>query len=307
MKNNPADLSPAARVWIADALGSGASVTAVREMAGATSSTLYAVDVHQAGQDHRLVLRRFTLADWLAHEPDLALHEAASLRLAAMADIPTPQLIACDADGQHCGVPAILMTRLDGDVHLLPADPDRWLWQLAKALIPIHALDADTFPWAYFTYNTVDRLEVPGWSAYPDLWAAALDVVRGPRPAAQTCFIHRDYHPTNVIWQHEQISGVVDWVNACRGVPGLDLGHCRVSLSSLYGVAAADRFLDAYQTLADHSFSYHPYWDLLALIEFLPGPPYVYPPWLAYGMQGLTADLMCERMDAYLASVIQRL
>ncbi len=302
-----ADLPPEALTWIAAVLGPGASITAARQLPGATSSTLYAVDARQAGQDRKLVLRRFTKASWLAEEPDLVAHEVASLHKAAEAAIPTPQVIAYDEDGLHRGVPAILMTRLDGSVELLPHDRDRWLGQLAEALIPIHALEADAFPWAYFTYNDINRLQPPGWSAHPDLWAEALDILKGPRPAARACFIHRDYHPTNVLWQDGQISGVVDWVNACRGVPGIDLGHCRVNLAGLYGTAAADGFLDAYRTLAGDSFTYHPFWDLITLIEFLPGPPYVNPPWVEFGMRGLTDDLMRERMDAYLASIMARL
>ncbi len=292
--------------WIADAVGPGAKVQSTRVLAGATSSTLYSVDVSRGGRGMGLVLRRFTNAEWLAEEPDLARHEAASLEKATEADVPTPELIAWDEDGAFCGVPAILMTRLPGSVELRPLDFDDWLYRLAEALVSVHVVDVGTFPWRYAPYNDVSRLKVPAWSRHPGLWEKTIDIVNGPWPEARACFIHRDYHPTNVLWQNGRVSGIVDWPNACRGPAGLDVAWCRGNLVGLYGVAAADRFLQAYQSLAGSSFDYHPYWDLLQIIEVLPGPPGVYAPWIDFGIRNLSAEIVRERLDEYLVSLMAR-
>ena len=61
------------------------------EMAGATSSSVYAVRT-QPGVD--AVLRLFDNAAWLADEPDLVAHEAAALGEADRAGCPAPRLIA---------------------------------------------------------------------------------------------------------------------------------------------------------------------------------------------------------------------
>jgi hypothetical protein len=53
-------------------------------------------------------------------------------------------------------------------------------------------------------------------------------------------------------------------------------------------------------------FTYDPYWDLLSLIEILIGPPKVYPGWTAFGVTGLTDELMEERLDSYLLSLLKR-
>ena len=55
------------------------------------------------------------------------------------------------------------------------------------------------------------------------------------------------------------------------------------------------------------AFVHHPCWDLLVLIETLPGPPKVYPPWVDFGMQELTDEIVRERVDEYLVSVMARL
>jgi aminoglycoside phosphotransferase (APT) family kinase protein len=298
---------PDALRWVAAVVGPGAVIQSVSPLAGGTSSALHSLEVCRGGCHMRLVLRRFVNAEWLAEEPDVALHEAASLKKAGEADVPTPELIAWDQEGDHGGVPAVLMTQLPGSVELKPVHFDTWLDRLAEALVAIHAVEAGTHPWSYFPYSDLSRLEVPGWSGFADLWERAIQVVTGPRPPARECFIHRDYHPTNVLWQHDRISGVVDWANACRGPAGIDLGHCRTNLARLYGVAAADRFLQAYQSLAGPSFTYHPYWDLITAIDIDPGPPTVYDGWVACGVHHLNAAILRERVDQYLVSVMARL
>ena len=56
-------------------------------------------------------------------------------------------------------------------------------------------------------------------------------------------FLHRDFHPGNLLWTDERITGVVDWVSACAGPPEEDIGHCRANLAIRHGQDWADEFL----------------------------------------------------------------
>ncbi|WP_081412680.1 phosphotransferase [Fictibacillus gelatini] len=38
-------------------------------------------------------------------------------------------------------------------------------------------------------------------------------------PDARNGFIHRDYHPCNVLWEDGRLTGVVDWVNDALALP----------------------------------------------------------------------------------------
>jgi len=304
--NHSSNPSPAALRWAADSVGAGALIRAVSPLAGATSSVLHSIEVNYQGRIVKTVLRQFVDAAWLTLEPDLARHEAASLNAAASANVPMPTLIAYDEKGDECGAPSTLVTLLPGAVDLKPADFDRWLHAMAAALVRIHTVEAVDFPWQYFPYNDIAQLQVPGWSAFPEHWAKAIEIVQGPRPLARECFIHRDYHPNNVLWQGSQVSGIIDWVNACRGAPGIDVGWCRQNLAGLYGVKAADRFLEAYSAEAASDFEYHPFWDLITLIELLPGPPGIYPGWPAFGINHLNEELVRARVDDYLRGLIEK-
>jgi aminoglycoside phosphotransferase (APT) family kinase protein len=306
--NDLSDLAVPDRVlkWVVDSVGSRAIVRATRQLHGGTSSLVHHVslEVNQVVRD--FVLRQFNKEEWLRAEPDLALHEAESLRWAARTGLPTPEIVAFDETGNACGIPTVLMARLEGTVVMTPPHMDDWLNKLAKAAMRINAVDADHFPWTYFTYNDIASLVTPSWSSLPEQWNQVINIVRGPRPEVRPCFIHRDYHPANVLWDGDTVSGVVDWVNACRGPAGIDVGHCRLNLALLHGIATADAFLSAYQHHAGTAFSYDPYWDLVSLIDGLFEPPHVSPAWTVLGVTGLTDNMMVERMDAYMVSLLQR-
>ena len=300
---------PEALRWVERAAGRGARITSIRRLRGGTSSAVHAVNLRDArGTLHRLVLRRFVRAGWLALEPDLAEREARVLRLLERSPVPAPQLVAVDERGRECDVPSVLMTRLPGRVDFTPDDVTSWLDQLAAVLPAIHAVDggAREVVQPYSTYYDMQAIEGPAWSEDRSAWEQAIAIVRGPAPATTRCFIHRDYHPANVLWTRGRLTGVIDWINASWGPPEIDVGHCRKDLSIVFGVETADRFLQAYRSLtgADH----HPYWDLLCLLDsgFLSGSG-IFEGWAELGLKGLTPRLMRQRLDEYVRSVLARL
>lgn len=300
------ELSARLLQWVTHAVHPQAVIQSIHRLQGGMSSIVHSIALYVNDVETKVVLRQFDNEDWLRQEPDLPMHEAESLRWAELASVSTPQILAFDKTGDECGIPAVLMTQLPGTVELQPPSMESWLNGLAEALAQIHKVEADHFPWTYFTYNDISSLQAPSWSSFTDSWDKVIAIVRGPQPKVKHTFIHRDYHPTNVLWEMGKVSGVVDWVNACRGPAGIDIGHCRLNLAQLYDIETADAFLNAYKKHADPSFQYEPYWDLIALIDILFGPPTVYAGWPAFGVTGLTDALMVERLDKYMLSLLER-
>ncbi len=292
--------------WVKAQFSETAEILDVRPLKGGTSSTLFELSVQENNEQLFYVLRLFHKADWLAKEPDLAKHEAASLQYAESAGLPVPQLIAYDETGDNSGVPAVVMTKMPGTVILQPSNDERWIDQLAAALAELHQTQATDFSYEYFSYNDVFLLEKPAWSKFQNEWMRAFYIVSGGKPAYTECFIHRDFHPANVLWKDQHISAIVDWVNACRGPAGIDVGHCRVNLAQMYGISVANDFLKAYERHAGTLFTYDPYWDLVSLTDILDGSPTVYPGWRAFGMKNLSDELMRHRLDDYLLSLLAR-
>lgn len=293
--------------WAARAIGSRTRVQNVRRLAGSTSSALYALDILDGTARLPCVLRVYDNADWLTEEPDVPRREAAALARVTAAGLTAPALLACDPDGmQSGGISCLLMTRLPGEVVLAPDDLNQWLYGLAEALLPLHALPADDFPWDYQPYADLSTLTPPTWSRVPQLWEQALALSLTPPPPAPPCFIHRDYHPNNVLWRDGRVSGIVDWPSACVGDASVDVAWCRKNLMYLHGIEASDTFLRAYEAVAGQAFPFHPYWDVMVLLEELPGPPCPYPPWAEFGVR-VTAEAMRGRVDDYLEGVMRRL
>ncbi|MDQ0429886.1 aminoglycoside phosphotransferase (APT) family kinase protein [Planomicrobium stackebrandtii] len=292
--------------WLQEQLGAAAELASIKPLTGGTSSTLFELDVREKDEIRSYVLRLFHKADWLEKEPDLARHEADSLQFAEQAGLPVPHLIAYDETGEASEVPAVLMTKLSGSVVLQPSNDENWLEGLAASLAHLHKTKPEGFPYEYFSYNNAFLLEKPTWSKVQNDWMRAFYIVAGSRPEAPECFIHRDFHPANVLWENGRVSAIVDWVNACRGPAGIDVGHCRVNLAQLYGTSVANDFLAAYERHAGSSFTYDPYWDLVSLTDTLDGSPVVYPGWKAFGMTGLSNELMRHRLDDYLLSLLDR-
>lgn len=296
--------APEAYAWLAHALGAIPSSLDLTRLQGATSSSLFLVQFMRGGEAQRFVLRVLDNPAWLANEPDLAAHEAAALKEAQKAGLAAPRLVAYAADDVGFGAPAVLMSFMEGRIDLTPVNFQAWLAGLARALASIHGHPGHGFAWRFRSWVNRPLLAPPAWTTIPCAWERAIERVCGPEPAAPLVFIHRDYHPTNVLWQDGAVSGVVDWINACQGPAGVDVAHCRTNVAVMYGPAAADQFLAAYAK-ADPGFVYDPYWDLDSLLDTCLPTPLFYPPWQVFGLDFLAPAVLASRVDAYLESVMQ--
>ncbi|MCZ6710353.1 MAG: aminoglycoside phosphotransferase family protein [Gammaproteobacteria bacterium] len=266
-------------------------------LAGATSSTLLKVDAD--GQP--FVLRLFNESNWPEGVDDLPGKEAQILQTLSASKIPAPKFIASAEAGSSIGA-AVLMSWLPGKVVLPSAPSSKWLATLARSLAAIHNITLPPLPWHYTSWQRMTGRAAPGWFGDDALWHTVQGAVTKrstPRfSEPERCFLHRDYHPVNVLWQGEVISGVVDWVNACMGPPGVDVAHCRLNLVLMYGLAAADGFLDAYRD-AVHGYEHHHYWDLDAALAWFPDPT-SYPPWQEFGLSPIDPALLKQRIRDFL-------
>lgn len=284
-----------------------AEIMEVKRLIGSTSSILHSVSLASDAGGEEMVIRQIDNQNWLSEEPDLVSHEARSLQVAEQVSVTTPELIAFDATGKMSGMPALLMTQVDGTVILQPRDLNGWLLGLAKCLADIHVTEVK-LPDTYDAYTNSETVQPPTWTAVPDMWKKAIDYVCNKEPPHEShAFIHRDFHPANVLWKDGQIAGVVDWVNACLGPKGVDVGHCRWNLAMLHSVAAADCFLENYCRYMMADFTYNPYWDLVSILDVLSDPIEVYSGWAAFGVTDITKEKMAKRMDAYCSSVMNRI
>lgn len=254
--------------WVCSEVGA-TSVVDVQALDGGTSSAVHKIVLSSpGGVTVPVVLRRYVL-DWIVDEPWTPGNEADVLQLLAGSPVSAPQLIGADPDGSVTGTPTVLMSYLPGRTEWRPDDLDGWLRKLAEALPEIHAVQGISGLRGFAPYPP-EQTRPPAWSRHPAAWEHAIELLDGPQPDVRQVFIHRDFHPGNVLWSDTQISGIIDWPSACRGPAEADIGHCRANLISHYGQDAADRFLAIWKTAAG-TVNYDPYFDLTDVLSWTSG------------------------------------
>lgn len=260
--------------WVTEVVGSGSRVVSARRLRPGSWHVNHAVNVADGrGHIHRLVLRRWARPGWETEDADYTVErEARVLGMLAPAPVPAPEVVAADAAGVHCDVPALLLTRLPGHPPR-PADSGAsgFYRQLAETLARIHhagvAAEARLDP--YRLYYDRGRAAPVRWMAGTPVWAQAIAVAREVPPPTAMTLIHRDYHPENTLWSRGRLSGVVDWTQASWGPPQFDLAHMRWNLVADYGQQAADQFLAFYGAATGRVLDDQPYWDLVSLLDLL--------------------------------------
>ena len=293
-----------AQQWLQHATGIPLQHLHAAKMRGATSSTLWLLRDTRDDRP-RFVLRVFTERSWLEEESDLPRHEIAALTEARHAGINAPEPIAICEETALFGAPAVLMSHINGQVQLQPANLETWVDELARTLANLHRYRAPEFDWKFESWVEAKLLAVPDWTKIPQVWERAFEFWHSGAPEFESVFIHRDYHPLNVLWQNARISGVVDWPNACRGPALADVAHCRCNLMQVFGVEAAESFLCKY--LQRSESAYQAFWDIDEILNFCLPRPGWYRPWSEFGVPILSEETLQNRADSFLYSVMARL
>ncbi|GHF44141.1 phosphotransferase family protein [Streptomyces griseosporeus] len=305
----------ATRSWVEKGLSEGERVEKAVRLRGGWTSEMRRLDLRGPGGRRPLVLRSFVKPFFRRHAEGLLTREAAVLRLLADTDVPAASLVAVDATARYCDHPSLLMSLLPGTVRLGDTGADARADLLARQLVRIHRLPvtAQQRPRTYQAWASPERVTVPAATERPELWQRALDVIRREPPAWQGCFLHRDFHPGNVLFtgtdDDPRISGIVDWVETSWGPADLDVAHCSTALALLHGVPAGMRFADRYVaaggTLAEDTAD-HLHWRLLDALGFAPDAEKVAVPWRELGRVDLTAGVLTRRLEEYIASLFSR-
>ncbi|MFB7496535.1 phosphotransferase family protein [Streptomyces sp. NPDC056161] len=305
----------ATRSWAEKELYEGEYIEMVVRLRGGWTSEMRRLDL--CGPDGRrsLVLRSFVEPFFVRHAEGLLTREATVLRLLGETDVPAATPAAVDATAQYCDHPSLLMSLLPGTVRLGDQGADDRAELLARQLVRIHRLPVTVQqrPRTYQAWASPERVTPPAATERPELWRLAVDVIRREPPAYQGCFLHRDFHPGNVLFtgtdDDPQISGVVDWVEASWGPADLDVAHCSTALALLHGIPTGMRFADRYVaaggTLAEDGTA-HLYWRLLDALGFAPDAEKVAVPWRELGRVDLTAGVLTHRLEGYIASLFNR-
>ena len=259
----PEEVVAAALRWAQRVLGADQQLR-VRPIAGGITGMVVAFDTPR-----RLVLKLYRPDP---SEPDSAGREARVLELLAPTGLPVPGVVAMDREGTDTAWPALLMTRMPGRRRFRPRDIGPWLDGLARLAARIHGSDVPLDALPAYRHWVEEPLQRPEWWSRGEIWDAAVEIFHSPPPDEPFAFIHRDFHPGNVLWKGKRPSAVVDWLHGCRGPLSVDVAHCRLNLWLDNGHAAADAWVETYAAANPSAHAHHPYWDIADALSWIPTP-----------------------------------
>lgn len=303
------------RAWVEELLGGGCRIDAVERLRGGWTSEMRRLRISRKGEPQWLVLRSFVKPFFLRHAEGLLTRQSDILRLLSESNVPVAAFRGVDATAVHCDHPSLLMSLLPGGVRLDEEEAGLRIELLARQLVAIHQVrvPVEARPRVYQAWASPDRVRPPESTERPDLWQRAVGVIRRDPPEYRPRFLHRDFHPGNVLFTghgpRTEITGVVDWVETSWGPADLDVAHCSTALALLHGaqegMRLADRYLASGGTLGEDPNA-HLYWRVLDALAFAPDAEKVAVPWRELGRDDLTSALLTSRLEDYLEELFRR-
>ena len=203
----------------------------------------------------KLVLLTHSQAD-RARNPAIARQEFQLLKTLATSKLPVAEPLALAADHEP---PFLITTFLSGAPRIHPQDPPAYCRQLAETLKAIHTVESRPS----FLPRLLDILPA-------DIDRRADQTIRDPMRAALPALclnapvlLHGDFWLGNLLWEGDQLTGILDWEDAMLGDPLADLGKSRLEMLWALGERAMNRYTAGYLALNPAPDpGALPFWDL---------------------------------------------
>ena len=274
--------------------GSSAAIQSVVRLEGGQHADTWRVDT--ATPERTVVVRQFPPGDSAGAREQKALRALDGLGGLA------PLLLGSDLSCRWSESQTLLISWIDGNADVTPADPEQWAAQLGHALATVHAVPGDrlaALP-SVFDRSGGSRRVLAGplatriRSGWPQI-SASVEVLT-----------HYDYWSGNVVWRDGKLTGIVDWSGAARGPRGFDVGWCRLDLVLLFDEPIADVFLAAYEDGIGRTIDDMTLWDGWAVARSHDAVETWAPNYEPLGRADLTGQELRRRHSRWTARVLDR-
>lgn len=182
------------------------------------------------------------------HSGHTAETEFALLQALHQAGLAVPQPLLCDASRQRSDYEYLVMSHIEGSSVIEEGAQARCIDKMAHQLWAIHNVSTATMPDLPRRINPLPEVfdYLPLGSEWSDIRKRLLGVSDSAYQGALR-LLHGDYWPENILWQQEDIVGILDWEDAAVGDPLSDVAAASMELRYLFGLPGQQRFLRTYQ------------------------------------------------------------
>lgn len=244
----------------------------VKPLEGGIAMQATQITVRDGSEERHWVLRR---ASGRSESQRTAIAREQTL-LAALAStsLPSPRPIACNPEGTPLDVPWILLEYLPGSTRTTPPRSSTAWSAMAQTLRAVHAVPPAVF--AEVGLPSQERLlqdllaQPTGRTLDQDLQEAVVRETvhrwsQENRPPSGH-LLHGDFWPGNLLWQGDELVGILDWEDALVGDVGLDVAITRLDALLAFGPGSARAIAEAYWPGAFDPAAQAP-WDLVAALR----------------------------------------
>ncbi len=249
MTRSAAEPPPGALEEVRRLAGPAAEIVGSEPLEGGQHSETWRVDTENPATS--VVVRRFPPGD------PAPLGEQRVLRALDGLGGLAPLHLGGDLEGRWSQYPTSLISWLDGEPEITPADPTGWARGLGRALATVHAVSSGRLTELPSVFDgragSAAILDGPLAAKVRSRWSQLV--------AEPQVLTHGDYWSGNTLWRDGRLTGVVDWSAGSRGPRGHDVGWCRLDLVLLFDDSTADEFVAAYEGASGQGVGDLHLWD----------------------------------------------
>jgi aminoglycoside phosphotransferase (APT) family kinase protein len=223
------------------------------------TARVFGVDYSLRGRRERVVMRLLDVPLELGWRESLLLHTLAN------SGVPAPTCHGVKHRGHTC---CMLLDWLPGKVVARPRDKFDYARQAAQALAQIHDVEVRASRLPRFSTGFSGRVAQMR-NRYPEHTVICDALSRNPPASAGLTHVllHGDFWPGNLLFERKQLTGIVDWSDACIGDRLVDVANARLELRWLWGEDAMRDFTSCYLNGTGLRADALPFWDLAALLK----------------------------------------
>lgn len=217
---------------IVNSFAKSAKLISWQVMKGGSSTDVFLLKIQQKNEILKYVLR--TQGSKPAENSTKV--EFALLNSLYLQNIPVSRPIYLDTSCKIIDKPFMIMTYLDGDIDSPDNKDLNSISKMVEALKVIHGIDVSALPKLSLRIDPLSNIEtlLPSGAKWDDLKTFLLSL-SSQRYKGKSVLLHGDFWSGNILWENNEIVGILDWEYAAFGDPLYDLAVTSLEMRYQYG------------------------------------------------------------------------
>jgi aminoglycoside phosphotransferase (APT) family kinase protein len=228
---------------IVNSFAKSAKLISWQVMKGGSSTDVFLLKIQQKNEILKYVLR----TEGPKPAENNTKVEFALLNSLYLQNIPVSKPVYLDISCKIIDKPFMIMTYLDGDIDSPDNKDLNSISKMVEALKIIHGIDISALPQLSLRIDPLSNIEtlLPSGAEWDDLKTFLLSL-SDQRYKGKSVLLHGDFWSGNILWENNEIAGILDWEYAAFGDPLCDVAASCLEVRYEFGKELMTTFKDTY-------------------------------------------------------------